>query len=631
LSEKSKRRLELSITAVFVLALLLVGAVLIFTGGAASAKQIATLHLFGGTVDVRKGGSGDFRPVAEGASLHEGDTVRTGPTGRASVVYFDGSLTRLDYDTTFTLVTLETLNNASDSKVIEGEQGDGSSYNRVAELTDAASRFEVETPTVTASVQGTAYALIVEDGATTVAVVDGVVEATGNDASVSVPAGKMVNVDAEGSIGVPQDLSREVLNSPWLSFNLCDIDHDDACVTGESVTPPTEPVEPNADKEPPHTRPGVTPTPTIAPHGGNGDGNGGGSGGSGSPPPNAPPTAGFTATPDEGRAPLRVQFADASSDPDGDPISRRWSFGDGSSRNGGTSPTHTFRDPGTYTVTLTIQDPDGATDHKSKVIDVGSPPAGFDHIVISPSNATIPPGGSQIYAAEAFDTQGHSMGSVTANTSFSIAPNGSCTGDTCTANQPGNHTVTGTFSGDSDFATLVVEEPLPPPCPNYALAFHTRPPDSIDAGGQFNVQVRVDVLQGGSNEGPLIISLSLGGGSLGGGDSSQTWTGEGTVTFNHLSIDQPGIYSITATAPCASPADPAWIVVTEKGNSNTLALVLAGPELLAARRRRRRPEISRARRQVDSLSAPPSIAGYAPVEPLGAVAEPPPPADAPEA
>ena len=588
MSEKSKRRLELSITAVFVLALLLVGAVLIFTSGAASAKQIATLQLLGGAVDVRQGGGGDFQPVTESASLHEGDTVRTGPTGRASIVYFDGSLTRLDYDTTFTVITLETLNNASGSKVIEGLQEEGSSYNRVAEFADAESRFEVETPTATASVQGTTYALLVDDGATTVAVVDGVVETTGNDASVSVPAGKMVNVDAEGSIGDPQDLSDELLRSPWLSFNLCDIDHDDACETGESAMPPAQPVQPGPGKEPPNTRPGVTPTPTNAPGGnggGNGSGNGGGNGGGGgSPPPNAPPTASFAATPNEGLAPLHVQFADASGDPDGDPISRHWRFGDGSSQNGGTSPTHTFRDPGTYTVTLTIRDPDGATDHKSKVIDVGSSPAGFDHIVISPANATIKPGGSQNYTAEAFDTQGNSMGSVTANTSFSIAPDGSCTGNACTANQPGNHTITGTFSGDTDSATLVVEEP-PAPCPNYALAFHTRPPDSIDAGGQFNVQVRVDVLEGGSNEGPLIISLSLGGGSFAGGDTLQTWAGQGKITFNHLSIDQPGTYSITATATCASPMDAAQIVVTEREHpNNTPGLVLAVPGFVAAHR-----------------------------------------------
>ena len=30
----------------------------------------------------------------DGTSLREGDTVRTGPDGRASIEYFDGSLTR---------------------------------------------------------------------------------------------------------------------------------------------------------------------------------------------------------------------------------------------------------------------------------------------------------------------------------------------------------------------------------------------------------------------------------------------------------------------------------------------------------------------------------------------------------
>src|SRR5262245_36973568 len=94
-SEKSKRRLEFSISAVFVLALLLVGAVLIFSGGTASAKQIATLHVTSGPVDIRAKGSEAFEPGTEGQSLHEGDTIRTGSTGRASIEYFDESLTRL--------------------------------------------------------------------------------------------------------------------------------------------------------------------------------------------------------------------------------------------------------------------------------------------------------------------------------------------------------------------------------------------------------------------------------------------------------------------------------------------------------------------------------------------------------
>jgi hypothetical protein len=189
---------------------------------------------------------------------------------------------------------------------------------------------------------------------------------------------------------------------------------------------------------------------------------------------------------------------------------------------------------------------------------VGAPPPGFDHIVISPSNATIDPGDSQNYTAEAFDTDGNSMGNVTASTSFSISPNGSCSGNTCTASQPGNHTVTGTFSGDSDTATLTVNEPPPPPppCPNYALTFHQRPPASIDAGQQFNVQIRVDVLEGGSADGPLTILALAVGRQLQRRRYLATWTGQGTVTFNHLTIDEPGSYSITGMRHARRPRTP---------------------------------------------------------------------------
>ncbi len=87
---------------------------------------------------------------------------------------------------------------------------------------------------------------------------------------------------------------------------------------------------------------------------------------------------------------------------------------------------------------LTVSDPDGKTDSKTRVVSVGSL-AVFDHVVIAPSTATIKTSGSQAYTAEAFDTDGKSMGDVTANTGFSIAPDGSCSGNECTATQPGVH------------------------------------------------------------------------------------------------------------------------------------------------------------------------------------------------
>jgi PKD repeat protein len=61
-------------------------------------------------------------------------------------------------------------------------------------------------------------------------------------------------------------------------------------------------------------------------------------------------TADFTALPVSGQAPLTVSFTDASR---GDPTFRTYDFGDGFSSTA-KNPVHTYRSPGTYTVTLTI-------------------------------------------------------------------------------------------------------------------------------------------------------------------------------------------------------------------------------------------------------------------------------------
>ena len=57
----------------------------------------------------------------------------------------------------------------------------------------------------------------------------------------------------------------------------------------------------------------------------------------------------------------------------------------------------------------------------------------LDHLVLSPASASITAGGSQAYTAQCVDQYDNSLGDVTATTTFSIAPNGSCTGATCTA------------------------------------------------------------------------------------------------------------------------------------------------------------------------------------------------------
>ena len=66
------------------------------------------------------------------------------------------------------------------------------------------------------------------------------------------------------------------------------------------------------------------------------------------------------------------------------------------------------------------------------------------HLALSPSSATVGAGQPQSYTAEGSDGFGNDMGDMTAFTSFTISPDGSCTGNVCTPAATGAHTVTGT-------------------------------------------------------------------------------------------------------------------------------------------------------------------------------------------
>lgn len=66
--------------------------------------------------------------------------------------------------------------------------------------------------------------------------------------------------------------------------------------------------------------------------------------------------------------------ARASNDPDGDPLTFSWAFGDGASGPGAATTSHAFSAPGSYLTTLTVTDPTGqsATAAKSIAIAAGA-------------------------------------------------------------------------------------------------------------------------------------------------------------------------------------------------------------------------------------------------------------------
>ncbi len=119
---------------------------------------------------------------------------------------------------------------------------------------------------------------------------------------------------------------------------------------------------------------------------------------------NSPPVVSAAVTPRWGYAPLLVQFdGTASYDPDQDPITFAWDFGDGASATGAVT-SHSYATNGTYVATLTVRDDFGATATGVVSISVGNtPPHG---IIRSPDNgASASVGDQMLLWAQATDAE----------------------------------------------------------------------------------------------------------------------------------------------------------------------------------------------------------------------------------
>jgi PKD repeat protein len=108
-------------------------------------------------------------------------------------------------------------------------------------------------------------------------------------------------------------------------------------------------------------------------------------------PVNDLPNAVLSVTPVTGATPLPVSAdGSGSSDVEG-PLTYVWTFGDGGTASGPTAP-HTYTSPGTYTVTLTVTDGDGATDTATQVVNVTGIKCQVDSFVLSTGDPSVDDG-----------------------------------------------------------------------------------------------------------------------------------------------------------------------------------------------------------------------------------------------
>jgi hypothetical protein len=143
---------------------------------------VSAITVVNGQVLTRHGGA-EFTAAREGDVLVAGDTIRTGPGGAAEITYFEGSSVRLEAETEIVIETLRT--EADGGTAIGMMQMLGRTWHVVTKLITGSSRYEVRTPSSTASVRGTIFAVDVHvdaDGPTaTVTTSEGVVVHTAAD------------------------------------------------------------------------------------------------------------------------------------------------------------------------------------------------------------------------------------------------------------------------------------------------------------------------------------------------------------------------------------------------------------------------------------------------------------------
>ena len=216
----------------------------------------------------------------------------------------------------------------------------------------------------------------------------------------------------------------------------------------------------------------------------------------------------------------------ASSDPEEQALTYAWTFGDGQAATGAT-PSHTYQDPGTYSVELTVRDTEGATNtasatatiaraNRPPVADAGGPYAGDAARTITFSGAASgdPDGDPLTYAWNFGD--GTSGSGAVVRRSYST---------------PGNYTATLTVAdarGAAASATAAVT----------VRPINQRPTAIV--GGPYSGEAGVAVAFSGAgstdpDKDPLTHTWSFGDGGAGSG-----------ATLSH-GFAAPGIYTVTLT------------------------------------------------------------------------------------
>jgi hypothetical protein len=163
----------------------------------------ATLTVEQDRVEVRAGGGETWAQAANAQAVRSEDAIRTDSTGRALLNFYTGTEVEILPDSELVVTSFEET--ADGGHTITLSQLSGETLHRVERIADREDRYELNTPSAHIVVRGTVFGVeVAPDGATTIEVREGVVQAQAGQQTVEVQAGEALDIAADQTIpGTP--------------------------------------------------------------------------------------------------------------------------------------------------------------------------------------------------------------------------------------------------------------------------------------------------------------------------------------------------------------------------------------------------------------------------------------------
>jgi FecR protein len=181
-----------------------------------AAERDAYLKSIIGSVKVRKGQSPIWKDGRPQMVIREKDAVRTFVESLAEIMTVEGTILKLDENTTLEISTLKEFGGGAQSTKVKILNG--TILANVKKLVNTESSFEFETPTAVASIRGTILGLDVTGDQTSIKVYEGevIVKPHGSAAGVSVTTNQMVTVVKGQKTIKPEMISEKDRNAVML-------------------------------------------------------------------------------------------------------------------------------------------------------------------------------------------------------------------------------------------------------------------------------------------------------------------------------------------------------------------------------------------------------------------------------